>query len=405
MLALLQFLKQQKYRITAFKAGPDFLDPLWHQAITSQTSYNLDTHMIGLDRSSQIIKAQSKSSDLALIEGVMGLFDGRTGVGQDGSSADLAKGLSCPVILVVNGKGISGSIVALLSGYCYYARKMGINIAGIIANHVGSQRHARLLTQFLHDYKLPPLIAWMEKEAPILGERHLGLMMPKQMNLADFQPFFHVNTKRLLGVFANFQSVDNAKKLPLNLLSGKKIAIAKDAACCFIYQANIDWLIEQGATLRYFSLIKGENLPENATALWLPGGYPELYTRQLSQSHSYPSIKHFIESGKPVLAECGGSMLLGQSLIDNKGTAWPMANILPYRSIMQNKLASLGYRTDASGMKGHEFHYSTRECEVPLKSGFECSHGDRGIRYKNLRASYIHWYFSSAAEIIADWLS
>jgi cobyrinic acid a,c-diamide synthase len=137
----------------------------------------------------------------------------------------------------------------------------------------------------------------------------------------------------------------------------------------------------------------------------LPGGYPELYAQTLSKSKSWPSIKHFIESGQPVLAECGGTMLLGRSLIDKDGKTWSMANILPYESIMQNKLVSLGYREDASGMKGHEFHYSVRKYQEPLQFCFDCSRGDKGIRYKNLRLSYIHWYFASADEVVAVWLS
>ena len=139
MLALLQYLNKQNHKVTSFKAGPDFLDPLWHQLITERTSYNLDTRMVGLEQSKWQINKQSNQVDLALIEGVMGLFDGRTGVGLDGSSADLAKGLESSVVLVVNAKGISGSIVPLVSGYCDYAERMGVSISGVIANHVGSE--------------------------------------------------------------------------------------------------------------------------------------------------------------------------------------------------------------------------------------------------------------------------
>lgn len=405
MLALLQYLKQQNNNISSFKAGPDFLDPLWHQLITERVSYNLDTRMVGLDQSRQLINQQHKELDLALIEGVMGLFDGRSGVGLAGSSADLAKGLNCPVILVVNAKGISGSIVPLVSGFCDYAEKMGVTISGIIANHVGSPNHAKLLTTFLHDYKMPPLLAWMEKDVPSLPERHLGLVMPGEMNVPDFQPFFHVNGNKLLQAFSEWQESELAlKKLP-KILADKKIAIVKDAACCFIYPANLDCLEQQGAKIEFFSVIKGEDVPSDADAVWLPGGYPELYVEQLSVSNSWKSLRQFIEQGKPVLAECGGAMLLGKQLIDHEGTVWPMAGLLPYSSRMQKKLASLGYRADISGMKGHEFHYSVRDCEEELQPCFECSRGDKGMRYKNLRASYIHWYFASAPDVMATWLA
>lgn len=403
-LALLQYLKQQKQRITAFKVGPDFLDPYWHQTITGRASYNVDTQMVGLVQSRQLINQQSRQVDIALIEGVMGLFDGRIGVGQEGSSADLAKGLGCSIILVVNAKGISGSIVPLVSGYCDYAKKIGVQIVGIIANYVGSQHHVHLLTQLLADNQLPPIIAWMEKQAPVLAERHLGLALPQTLNIPDFQPFFHVNEPSLALVFTEWTPSHNPiKQLPR--LHTKIIAIAKDAACCFIYPANIDCLIAQGAVLHYFSVINGDSVPENATALWLPGGYPELYAAQLSQSDSLLSIKQFIASGKPVLAECGGSMLLGQSLLDLQGVAWSMAGVLPFNSVMQKKRVALGYREEMSGIKGHEFHYSKRQLTQAIEPCFDCVRGDTGIRYKNLRASYIHWYFASAPEVIADWLS
>jgi len=405
MLALLQYLKKQRYRITSFKAGPDFLDPFWHQCITHQVSYNLDTRMVGAEESQRLINIQHKGTDVALVEGVMGLFDGRTGVGQEGSSADLAKALGCPIILVVNAKGMSGSIVPLVSGFCDYANKMGISIAGIVANNVGSAHHAKLLTTFLQDYKMPPLLAWIEKNAPLLPERHLGLVIPSQTEIQDFQPLFHVDKQALLAAFSDWQQIDFADSTRPRPLLGKKIAIAKDAACCFIYQANIDWLNEQGAELSYFSVLKGDSLKQDTDAVWLPGGYPELFGEQLSVSSSWESLNQLIEEGKPVLAECGGSMLLGKQLIDLDGNAWSMAGTLPYRSNMQSKLASLGYREERSGMKGHEFHYSTRDFEENCQSCFNCSRGDKGIRYKNLRASYIHWYFPSAPEVMVNWLT
>lgn len=405
MLALLQYLKKQNHRITSFKSGPDFLDPHWHQRITQRVSYNLDTRMVGGDESRRLINNQHKETDFALIEGVMGLFDGRTGVGLDGSSADLAKVLDCPVILVVNAKGMSGSIVPLVSGFCDYANKMGVKITAIVANQVGSTHHAELLKTFLQDYKMPPLLAWMEKDAPTIPERHLGLTMPGKVEIPNFLSSFHVDEQVLSTVFSDWRVVDIALTTHGNNLLGKKIAIAKDAACCFIYQANIDRLNEQGAEVYYFSVLKGDLLEQGTDAVWLPGGYPELFGEQLSVSSSWDSLNQFIEDGNPVLAECGGSMLLGKQLTDLDGNTWAMAGTLPYSSKMQNKLASLGYREDISGMKGHEFHYSTRDSIENMQPCFDCSRGDKGIRYKNLRVSYIHWYFSSAPEVMISWLT
>jgi len=403
MLAFLQYLKKQHYRTTAFKAGPDFLDPIWHQQITGQNSYNLDTQMIGLPLSKQIINQQQSQTDMALIEGVMGLFDGRSGVGEKGSSIDLAKSLNCPVILVINTQGMSGSIVPLVSGYCDYANKIGVTISAIVANQVGSPHHAKLLSSFLNDFNLPPLLAWMNKDAPKLDQRHLGLIPPSKTSTPDFQPFFHLEQDLLLRCFSSWKVPNISPNTSYSLLNNKTIAIAKDAACHFIYPANINWLIQQQATIQYFSPLNGDRVPEQADAIWLPGGYPELYTQTLSTSASWTSLNEFVQADKPILAECGGSVLLGKQLIDINQTAWPMANILPYTTVMQDKLASLGYREDSHGAKGHEFHYSSRNNHSPLPPCFNCSRGDQGVRYKNVRASYIHWYFPSAPEVVSQW--
>jgi cobyrinic acid a,c-diamide synthase len=405
MLALLQYLQAQQHNITAFKAGPDFLDPLWHQAITSKASYNLDTRMIGATISQALLAQQATHTEIALIEGVMGLFDGRSGVGGSGSSAELAKVLQAPVFLVVDAKGMSGTIVPLVSGFCTYAANMGVNIAGIIANRVGSAHHASLLATALQEHKQPPLIAWLAKNAPRLPERHLGLMQPSEVQLPNLLPYLHIEQHDFVTLFADVICTTQHNSPKQALLEHKKIAIARDAACCFIYPANLDFLQQQGAELLFFSPIAGEPVPEGADAIWLPGGYPELYAEQLSQSATWQSLQDFIAADKPVLAECGGAMLLGETLIDHNIQQWPMANILPYHSTMQTKLASLGYREDISGVKGHEFHHSIREMTHPMEACFQVSRGDSGIRFKNVRASYIHWYFASAPEIVIKWFS
>ncbi|MDT8426795.1 MAG: cobyrinate a,c-diamide synthase [Methyloprofundus sp.] len=404
MLAVLQYLTAQQHRVISFKAGPDFLDPLWHQAITGKCSYNLDTRMIGAANSRQLLAKQAATADAAVIEGAMGLFDGRSGVGASGSSAALAQALQVPVFLVVDAKGMSGSMVPLVSGFCAYAEKMGVTIVGIIANRVGSAHHASLLKAVLQEHQQPPLIAWMAKDAPVLPERHLGLVRPSEAVLPDFLPFFHVEVENLLALFADVNR-HFAEQNPGQLLKGKKIAIAQDAACCFIYPANLEFLQAQGAALLFFSPVAGDAIPESADTLWLPGGYPELFAGALSRSNTWASLRVFIDAGKPVLAECGGAMLLGEALIDLDGTSWAMANILPFRSKMQTKLASLGYREDASGIKGHEFHHSVRESEQKLAPYLQTDRGDQGVRYKRVRASYVHWYFASAPEVICKWLS
>ena len=403
MLALLQYLQARQFQIRAFKTGPDFLDPLWHLAVTGKPSYNLDTEMIGIEQSRRLLGSVI-DGELALIEGVMGMFDGKAGVGQAGSSVDLARQLAVPVVLVVDAQGMAGSIAAMVAGYVDYARRCEVLVSGVVANRVSGDFHANLLREALADCGLPPLLAWLRKQERPLQERHLGLSMPTAASrLSDLELDLDLDEAALVEAFGEFApvAVQPAQK---PLLPGKTIAIARDGACCFVYPANVDWLREQGAKVVYFSPLAGEPVPD-ADALWLPGGYPELYAGALAESPSLTSIKAFIESGKPTLAECGGAMLLGKALIDQAGTTWPMANVLPFVSRMQDSLAALGYRRETSGMRGHEFHFSVREWEVVATPAFVMDAGDCGIRYKNLRASYVHWYFASAPAIAAQWLS
>ena len=403
-LALLQYLQRQGRSLATFKAGPDFLDPLWHQVVTQQVSRNLDTRMMGEAECRHLYNSVNPETEFAITEGVMGLFDGREGVGGEGSSADLARVLDIPVCLIVDSKGMSGSIVPLVKGFVDQANTMGVTISGVIANRVGSEHHAGLLKNFLSEYNLPPLLAWMSKQAPSLPERHLGLMRPQEYPLPDFLPFIHVDDDALVAACGEAGTTELKNESPNKLrLQGTHVAIARDEACCFCYQANLDWLQAQGAKLTFFSPVKGEAIPENADALWLPGGYPELYGEALAKSKSWSSIKNFIENGKPVLAECGGMMLLGESLQDKSEQVWSMAGVLPFKTRMQDRLAALGYRQCDSGIKGHEFHHSVRDDSETFTSAFNLDRGDKGIQYKNVRASYVHWYFPSAPDVAASW--
>ena len=399
-LAVLQNLMQQGKSVRAFKAGPDFLDPMWHKAVTQKSSYNLDTNMIGIEQSLQII-ANNQDSEFGIIEGVMGLFDGRGGVGGKGSGAHLAKELGIPVWLVVNAKGMSGSIVPLVKGFVAEADNMGFAISGIIANRLGSDNHAKIIREFLLEYKLPPLIAWMKKDAPAMPERHLGLQMPEEHLVPDFSEVFHADMALLTAKAHPVKKIPKKRGAIADSLIGKTIAIARDSACCFIYQMNLDWLQAQGAKLGFFSPVAGDPVPNNTDAIWLPGGYPELHAEALSQSATWKSIGHHIKEGMPCLAECGGMMMLGKSLMDHQGQSWEMAGILPIECQMQDSLASLGYREDESGLKGHEYHHSKRANLADLPKAYSLPRGDEGMVLNNLRASYIHWYFESAPDVAA----
>ncbi len=452
-LALMQYVRAQGLTVAPFKAGPDFLDPMWHKVACGRISYNLDTRMVGIDESLRLLRHHSEHTHLSIIEGVMGMFDGRSGVGGEGSSAHLAQALDEPVLLVVSAKGMSGSIVPLVEGFAARAKAMGVRMVGVMANHVGSPNHANILRTLLDEYDLPPLLAWMGKGAPQLPERHLGLKMPSEGDLPDFSEHFHVEgdwcsaPARHTPMFSEEHAASMSKQddmprhsreggnlsaethgqsleipalaemakactpssashmpsqaqqpmQPLHL-RGQRIAVAKDAAFCFIYPANIAWLKMQGAEVVYFSPLAGDGVPEDADALWLPGGYPELHREALSQSPALASIADFIASDKPTLAECGGMMVLGAAM-----DGVPMAGVLPFHIYMQDKLASLGYREEQNGVRGHEFHHSKREDFQGMKPCFDVQRGDAGMRHQHLRASYIHWYFPSQPEEVVTW--
>ncbi|MBF0110191.1 MAG: cobyrinate a,c-diamide synthase [Magnetococcales bacterium] len=409
-LALMALLKQKGIPVAPFKAGPDYLDGAWHQIILDRPSYNLDTFMVGSAECCRLFR-EKRGQALGIVEGVMGLFDGRTGVGGPGSTADLARQLGLPVLLVVNVRGMAGSLVPLVQGFVAAAE--GFEIAGILANHAGSRNHADRLAGWLAEYRLPPLIGWMGREEDLaLQERHLGLTLPGEAPIPPswdrLARSLHLDWDLFSGCFQVLPEVAStvasvAASSAHTPLEGKKIAIAQDAAFTFIYAANLECLERMGASLHFFSPLAGDSLPRDSDAVWLPGGYPEVHARQLAASPTLGMLRDFGRSGGFILAECGGMMALAAYLVDHRGDSWPMAGFFPMRTVMTSRLAGLGYRQERSGVRGHEFHHSIRE-PCPLPPAFVVDRGDGGLFLHNVRASYVHWYFPSAPDVVASWL-
>ncbi len=401
-LALMQYLYRHGQCLVPFKAGPDFLDTMWHGAVCGHESWNLDTRMMGKTLCQTTFARHCAGADGCLIEGVMGMYDGVSGVSGEGSSAHLAQTLDVAVALVVSVRGMSGSLVPLLEGFVFRAKAMGVRIAGVLLNHVGSSNHLRLLQGLLAEHRLPPVLAWMQKHAPTLPSRHLGLQRPEEVKLPEFGDYLHVLDHEALLQLTRPTCTNHTAPLIVREsqpLYGRQIAIARDQACCFIYPANVQWLREQGAELVFFSPLRGEPVPERTAAVWLPGGYPELYADELAMSPTLTSLRQYAAADGIILAECGGMMLLGTA-IDHV----PMAGVLPCAFEMQPTLVALGYRQTSDGLRGHEFHHSHRVESViggqqhAGMTAFDVPRGDRGIRLANVRASYIHWYFPSQPE-------
>ncbi|MDQ6999183.1 MAG: cobyrinate a,c-diamide synthase [Mariprofundus sp.] len=399
-LALMQALRARGVAFSPYKAGPDFIDPMWHRAVAGKTSYNLEPSMMPMAHIQQLF---DRRDGMPVIEGVGGLFCG----GSNSNTANLAMKLSIPVVFVVDAAGMAGSIAPLVAGFSGFHAE--VHIAGVIANRVGSTGHALMLKEALAANGLPPLLGWLENDdACLLPERHLGLHLPHEEDVPDFSSALHLeDTFRALlqsASQADCRQPSGRKAEQGALLRNKRIAIARDDAFCFIYPANLEWIIAQGGLPDFFSPLAGECVPEGADALWLPGGYPELHAEALSGRGFY-SIRMFIESNKPVLAECGGMMILGETLVSTEGEHWPMAGLLPFNVVMQKRLVSLGYRRSVSDsdspLCGHEFHYSVREMHEDIPAAFDVEQGDAGVSYRQLRASYCHWYFPSSPETAA----
>lgn len=391
-------------RVRVFKCGPDFLDPQILAVASGAPVETLDLWMCGADDGARRLAAAAHDADLILVEGVMGLHDGTP------SSADVALAFKLPVLAVIDAAAMAQTFGALALGLASY--RPGLRLAGVLANNVGSAHHAELLR-----VSLPDGIAWYgalaREAAASLPERHLGLIQAAE--IADLDARLDRLAAALpaaadtLPPAVAFAAPD-AAPLP-RLLDGVRIAVARDAAFGFIYPANLDTLAELGADVALFSPLAGEPVPD-ADALWLPGGYPELHAEGLAHNRQlFDSLRAHHAAGRPILAECGGMMVLFDTLTDSAGTAHRMAGLLPGGAVMQARLAALGGQRLAlpeGTLRGHTFHYS--RLDTPLTPALHASTpdgrpGEAVYRIGRLTASYVHAYFPSNPGALAALLA
>jgi len=394
--ALARRLRRMGQRVHVFKCGPDFIDPMVLEHASRAKVHTLDLWMVGLEQSRQRLARAAREADVVLVEGVMGLYDG------DPSAADLARAFDLPVLAVIDAAAMAQTAGAVVMGLRDYGP---VRMAGVVANRIASEGHARMVAASLRDI---PLIATLPKQARRLPERHLGLVVPGEV--ADIDAILDELADQLQLDEAQWNAL--APQLPNEalpeepvapLLAGKTVAIARDAAFCFLYPANVDTLEALGARITWFSPLADEPVPQDADAVYLPGGYPELHGETLAQAGRWQaSIRTAHASGRPILAECGGMMVLAESLADKEGRDWPMAGLLPGRVLMQPRLAGLGSQglaTQAGQMRGHTFHYS--RLETPLApAAWTVKHpsgaqGEGVYRVGSLTASYFHAFFAS----------
>ncbi|SDE46047.1 cobyrinate a,c-diamide synthase [Desulfuromonas thiophila] len=434
-LALVAALRQRGLTVQTFKVGPDYLDPGHLSRVSGRPCYNLDGWMCGRDYVSRLFAERSAAADIAIIEGVMGLYDGSSPTSLDGSTAQIADWLQAPVALVVNSHGMARSLAALVHGYVSF--EPTITLAGVIANFCGSDSHATLLTQALQAASLPPLLGAVPRNAlPALPSRHLGLVSATETpwNAALIQQLAaaaeqHLNLDQLL------QQAHNAPSLPplppappVKVVANGtvRLAIARDAAFQFYYQDLFDALEQRGVQLVFFSPLVDAKLPADCNGLYLGGGYPEEHAEQLSCNHTMlTSIRDFCNSGRPVYAECGGLMYLSQGLQEEEKN-WPFVGILPSWTRMRSRRQRLGYMEvtlqrstlfGAAGtrLRGHEFHYSEL-CDDPLVNlDWEAVYQARTNRDGSLRVegysrgqvlvSYVHLHLASSTKALDNLVS
>ena len=398
--ALARLHARQGRRVTVFKCGPDFLDPQIHAFASGRPCQNLDLGMCGEDDAGWRLAQAAADSDLILIEGVMGLFDGQP------SAADIAERFAIPVMALIDAGKMAQTFGAVAHGLASY--RPGLPFAGVLANRVGSTRH----TEMLKD-SLPPGMGWfgaLPKSDDSLPERHLGLLQAAEIDdlgsrLDKLADALAASASVDLPAPVHFPEAEPPIIAPL--LANKTVAIAHDAAYGFIYPANLDTLRRLGATLTFFSPVAGDVLPA-CDAVWLPGGYPELHAPAIGgNAPLWEQLRRHVGAGKPLLAECGGMMSLFEEVVDKSGTPHRFGGLLPGRSVMQKRLAALGTQfvdLPEGHLSGHTFHYSKSESPLNPLARARTADGRDGeaiYRLNRLTASYVHFYFPSNPAAVA----
>lgn len=399
-LGLLRALRNRGKKVQAFKCGPDYIDTKFHCLAADCPSINLDLFLSSPQHVEQQYLKYSSNADVAITEGVMGLFDGYDKM--EGSAAQIAELTNQPILLVINAKSTAYSTAAMLYGFKNFYK--GIKVLGAVFNFVASESHYSFLKDACLDVGIEPL-GYLPKNAEIeVPSRHLGLNTDSNFQLDSYFESLaalvekHIDLDKL-SIISCIQNVTLEQKT--NLPQGNmKIAVARDEAFNFMYHENIKAL-EQWGEVTYFSPIHDKELPK-ADFVYLPGGYPELHLEALSSNGTMlASIKEYAKQGGKMLAECGGMMYLSSSIIDADGTKYPMVGIFGQDSTMQSARLKLGYRyfkhKDVT-YKGHEFHYSSLLSDLPSivqQYGAKNQEVDtKLLRYKNVLAGYTHLYWA-----------
>lgn len=411
---ILRALKNKGMKVQPFKVGPDYIDPSYHGMAAGRAGHNLDTWLVDESQINDLFASEAENADIAVIEGVMGLYDG----GKNGisSTAQLAKKLQAPVILVINVQSMGDSAAAIALGFKLYDEE--VNLAGVILNRLGSPTHKMLIEEAMARINVPVFGAVYRDDSVHMPERHLGLTPAQENNAKEIIEI--ISAKIAKEVY-----LDEIIKLacaapPLEVQENKQsnaakdivIAVAKDKAFSFYYPASLKQLSDCGAKIEFFSPLEDETIPSNSSALIFGGGFPEIFADKLAANKSMlTSIRRANENKMPIYAECGGYMYLMQGIFDFDGNFHAMAGIIPATAKMNKKLQTVGYvkaknlHDNILGEKdcvyhGHEFHFSTQSEEAQdFPWAFEFVKMRNNAEYKagyakdNILGSYLHLHF------------
>ncbi len=425
-LALMAAFRQRGYVVQPFKCGPDFLDTGHHTSVSGRASRNLDTWMLDSATNQSIFQNACADADIAIVEGMMGLFDGVTGGTEQGSSAQIAKLLRLPVILVLDASKSSRSIAAVVKGFEVFDPE--VHIAGIVLNGVAGKNHFQMLEHAISSTSSAPILGWLPRESRItIPERYLGVHTAvEQTNNQERSEALaalaeqNLSLDRLLQLEHPTDEHSTTKsKTPVMQKSTIRMGVARDRAFLFYYEDNFDLLRECGAEIVEFSPLSDEHLPAALDGLYLGGGYPELYAEQLSQNRNMlADVRAFAKAGKPIYAECGGMMYLAAALKTMEGRTFSMAGILPLSVEMTNKLVHFGYvdveftkdcllGKKGTTIRGHSFHCSKAEVVGAVQTTYQVRYAlsghqeIEGYGCGNVLASYTHLHFRANPSVAA----
>jgi len=422
-LGIMAWLAAKGIKTAPFKVGPDFIDPGLHTKVSGSVSHNLDSWMLSHGYNRDLFLSKSRGRDIAVVEGVMGLFDGYDALSDTGSTAQMAKLLNLPVLLIVSAKGKARSAAAIVRGFETF--DPDLTLAGVIFAQAGSERHYHYLKDAVEQNCTTPCLGYMPKNEKILmPERHLGLVTADEMPISRETLSIlvsmvdeHLDMERLIRGLPEIPVPEKEAAVPaIETKPIARIAVARDKAFCFYYPDNLDILKRSGAEIVIFSPLEDEGLPEDIDGIYFGGGYPELNADVLAEKTALLArVKAASRSGMPIYGECGGFMYLCRNLADADGDlTGRMCGIFDFDIQMSGRLRSLGYREvtlkadtligkKGEVIRGHEFHYSSISggggdtpadvYEVASRAGQEISL--KGFQRDNTLGSYLHVHFGS----------